>query len=59
MAQVEHCTKLKQSDYRNDPAASIASIATHHWAHTWLGQNLHHGTVSVDEVVRKAREASG
>ena len=37
---------------------SSRSFATHHWAHTWLGQNLHHGTVSVDEVVRKARDSS-
>ena len=33
----------------------VVSYATHHWAHTWLGQNIHGPTVDVDDVVRERR----
>jgi hypothetical protein len=49
------CVQLARSGYRNDPKDLEHAIATHHWAHTWLGQNLHHGTVNVEDVVKKAR----
>ena len=30
-------------------------VATHHWAHTWLGKNLGGPSKTVDDIITEAR----